>query len=125
MSILPKERNAEFGFFRGARYMEKLKSFLGDTSELKGELYSSGILRLDGIVIGTVRAEEVIISETASIDGEITAGKITVVGKVKGKLHAEDVLEIREKGDVNGNIVTKKFVMVSGGKFNGRIKMIQ
>jgi len=103
--------------------MEKLKSFLGDSSELKGDLSSGGILRLDGIVVGTIRAEEVILSETASIEGEISAGKIIVVGKVTGTLRAEDVVEIREKGYVNGKIVTKRLVMVSGGKFNGSIEM--
>ena len=103
--------------------MEKLKSFLGDSSELKGDLYSVGILRLDGTVTGNIRAEEVIISETASIEGEISAGKIIIVGKVTGTLRAEEAVEIRAKGFVSGNIITKRFVMVSGGKFNGRIEM--
>ena len=103
--------------------MEKLQSFLGDSSELKGDLYSGGILRLDGIVTGTVRADEVIISETASIDGEISAGKILVTGKVIGTLRADDVVEIRERGSVNGTIVTKRLVMAVGGIFNGRIEM--
>jgi len=103
--------------------MEKLKSFLGDSSEMKGNLYSGGILRLDGVVIGTVRAEEVILSATASIDGEVSAGKIIVVGKMNGTLRADDVVEIREKGYVKGNIITKRLVMTSGGTFNGRIEM--
>ena len=103
--------------------MEKLQSFLSDSSELKGELSSGGIMRLDGIIVGTVRAEEVIISETASIEGEISGGKIIVVGKVNGTLRADDVVEIRAKGCVQGNIITKRLVMVSGGKFNGRVEM--
>ena len=103
--------------------MEKLKSFLGDSSELRGELYSGGILRLDGVVVGTIRAEEVILSETASIEGEIKAGKITVVGKMKGTLRADDVVEIHAKGYVEGNIVTRRLAMASGGKFNGSIEM--
>ena len=103
--------------------MEKLESFLGDSSELKGDLSSRGIVRLDGVVVGAVRAEEVILSETASVEGEISAGKIVVVGKVAGTLRAEDVVVIREKGCVEGNIVTKRLVMAGGGKFNGRIEM--
>jgi len=103
--------------------MEKLKSFLGDSSELKGDLCSGGILRLDGTVTGTVRAEEVILSETASVEGEISGGKIIVVGKIKGTIRADDFVEIREKGYVDGNIITRRFVMVSGGMFNGRIEM--
>jgi len=103
--------------------MEKLKSFLGDSSELKGDLSSGGIMRVDGNVAGTVRADEVIVSETASIEGEISGGKIIIVGKVTGTLRADDVVEIRAKGYVEGNIVTKRLVMASGGRFNGSIEM--
>ena len=105
--------------------MEKIKSFLGGASELKGDLYSGGILRVDGFVTGTVRAEEVILSATASVEGEISAGKIIVVGTVTGTLRAEDVVEIRAKGYVNGTIVTKRLLMASGGRFNGHIEMVQ
>jgi len=103
--------------------MEKLKSFLGDSSELKGNLSSGGILRLDGVVVGNIHAEEVILSETASIEGDIKAGKITVVGKITGTLNADDVVEIHAKGYVQGNITTRRFVVASGGRFNGHIKM--
>ncbi|MDR0842552.1 MAG: polymer-forming cytoskeletal protein [Acidobacteriota bacterium] len=103
--------------------MEKLKSFLGNPSELRGDLSSGGILRLDGTVIGNIRADEVILSETASIQGEIVASKIIVGGKVNGTLRADDTVEIREKGSMDGVIVTKRFLVANGGKFNGRIEM--
>ena len=103
--------------------MHKLKSFLGAQSELKGELSSKGILRLDGTVIGNVHADQVILSETSVIRGEITAGKIIVGGAVEGVLHAEDLVEIRSKGKVNGKIFAKRFVVISGGEFNGQIEM--
>ena len=103
--------------------MEKLKSILGDSSELKGDFYSGGILRLDGIVNGNVRAEEIIVSATASVEGEISAGKISVVGRVKGTLRADDLVEIHEKGYVNGTILTKRLAVLNGGIFNGRVEM--
>jgi cytoskeletal protein CcmA (bactofilin family) len=103
--------------------MHKLKSFLGSQSVLKGELSSKGILRLDGNVVGNIHADQVILSETSLVKGEITAGKIIVGGTVEGVLHAEDLVEIRSKGKVNGEIFAKRFVVVSGGEFNGRIEM--
>lgn len=103
--------------------MHKLKSFLGSQSELKGDLSSKGILRLDGNVIGNVHADQVILSETSVVRGEITAGKIIVGGTVEGALHAEDLVEIRSKGKVNGKIFAKRFVVISGGEFNGQIEM--
>jgi cytoskeletal protein CcmA (bactofilin family) len=103
--------------------MDKLKSFLGSQSELKGELSSKGILRLDGNVVGNIHADQVILSETSMVKGKITAGKIIVVGRVEGVLHASDLVEIRSKGKVNGEIFTKRFVIMNGGEFNGRIEM--
>ncbi|MDR1728995.1 MAG: polymer-forming cytoskeletal protein [Acidobacteriota bacterium] len=103
--------------------MDKLKSFLGNPSELRGDLVSGGILRLDGVVVGNIRADEVILSETASIQGEVAANKIIVGGRMDGTLRAADVVEIRAKGRVDGTIVTKRIVLASGGEFSGRIEM--
>lgn len=106
-----------------SRDREKLKSFLGTQSELKGELSSTGILRLDGAVSGKIRADEVILTETAVIQGEIAARRIIVGGRVEGVLIAEELLEIRPKGRVRGEIVARRLVMAGGGKFDGRIEM--
>ena len=102
---------------------DKLKSFLGAQSQLNGELSSTGILRLDGTVTGTIRADQVLLTETAVIKGDIIAGKIFVGGQVEGNLKAEDLVEIRPKGRVLGKIVTPKFHVMSGGEFNGQITM--
>lgn len=103
--------------------MEKLKSFLGTQSELQGELIVKGILRLDGGVSGRIQADQVILSETAIIKGEIAAKKIIVGGKVEGTLRATDLLEIGSKGKVRGEIFTNKLLVMEGGEFNGQIEM--
>jgi cytoskeletal protein CcmA (bactofilin family) len=102
---------------------DKLKSFLGSQSQLKGELSSTGILRLEGTVIGTIRADQVLLTESAVIRGDISARKIVVGGKVEGNLRAEDLVEIRPKGTVTGKIFTTRFLVMRGGEFNGQITM--
>jgi cytoskeletal protein CcmA (bactofilin family) len=79
---------------------EKLKSFLGSESEFQGELAAKGILRIDGTVTGKIRADQVILSETSFIRGEITAKKIIVGGKVEGVLKGETLVEITSKGKI-------------------------
>jgi cytoskeletal protein CcmA (bactofilin family) len=106
-----------------AKDMEKLKSFLGTQSELQGELKIKGILRLDGAVAGKIEADQVILSETAMIRGEILAKRIIVGGKVEGTLRATELLEIGKKGKVQGEIFTKKLLIIEGGEFNGQIEM--
>jgi cytoskeletal protein CcmA (bactofilin family) len=102
---------------------DKLKSFLGSQSQLKGELSSTGILRLEGAVVGTIKADQVLLTETAVIKGDIIARKIIVGGQVEGNLIAEDLVEIRSKGKVMGRIFTSRFLVMSGGEFNGQITM--
>jgi cytoskeletal protein CcmA (bactofilin family) len=65
----------------------------------------------------------VILSESAVIQGDITAKKNIVKGKVEGNLRAQEILEIKDNGKVMGEIYTPKFSMVEGGKFNGKIEM--
>jgi cytoskeletal protein CcmA (bactofilin family) len=105
------------------REVEKLKSFLGAESEFKGELTSKGILRVDGRITGKVDADQVILSETAVIMGEVFAKRIIVSGKVKGILTATDRVEILPKGEVDGKIFANKLLMMEGGIFNGHIEM--
>ncbi len=102
---------------------EKLKSFLGARSEFQGELTAEGILRMDGTVTGKVQADQVILSETAVIKGDVVAKRIIVGGKVEGTLRAENLVEITPKGKVKGEIFTNKLLIMEGGEFNGRIEM--
>ncbi len=102
---------------------DKLKSFLGTQSELEGELRNKGVLRLDGAVKGKIVADQVILSETAYIKGEIQAKKIIVGGTVEGTLRASDLLEIGSKGRVQGEIFAERLVVLEGGTFNGRVEM--
>jgi cytoskeletal protein CcmA (bactofilin family) len=103
--------------------VDKLKSFLGTQSHLHGELVSKGVLRLDGAVTGKIQADQVILTETAFIKGEIVAKKIVVGGNVEGILRASDVIEIGTKGRVSGEIFANKLVVVEGGKINGQMEI--
>jgi len=102
---------------------EKLESFIGAKTDVKGEVNVKGTLRIDGLVHGKVYADCVILSESAVIQGDITAKKITVNGKVEGNLRAQEIAEIKAKGKVMGEIYAPKFSMAEGGEFNGKIEM--
>ena len=102
---------------------EKLESLIGANTDFRGELNVKGTLRVDGQVDGRLHAEWVILSETAIVKGEVTAKKIMVGGKVEGNLRAQEVVEIKAKGKVLGDIFTNKLSVKEGGEFNGKIEM--
>lgn len=102
---------------------EKLRSFVGAQSEFHGELTIVGTLRMDGEVTGRVRADEVILSEAATIRGDVLARRIIVGGKVEGNIRAPELVEIRSKGKVRGDIFTDNLSVMEGAEFNGKIEM--
>ena len=102
---------------------DKLETFLGMNSSLKGVLNVSGTLRVDGTVEGQLFADYVILGESAEVKGEIKAKKIIIGGKVDGNVRAQELVEIKSKGKVFGDIFTPKLAIIEGAEFNGRVEM--
>ena len=106
-----------------SRENQKLETLIGAKSEISGELNVKGTLRVDGRVEGRVNAEWVIIGETGFVKGEITGKRIIIGGKVEGNLRGLELIEIKSKGHVFGDILAHKLSVSEGGLFNGRIEM--
>ena len=102
---------------------EKLESFIGANSVFKGDIETKGTLRVDGTLEGNVNADWVILGEKASLKGDIKARGIIVGGKVEGNLVAGEIVEIKAKGQISGDVSTNKFTIVEGGIFDGRSSM--
>ena len=102
---------------------EKLESFIGANSVFKGDIETKGTLRIDGTMEGNVNADWVILGEKASLKGDIKARGIIVGGRAEGNLIAEEIVEIKAKGQIVGDISTNKLTIVEGGIFDGRSSM--
>ena len=102
---------------------EKLESFIGGNSVFKGDIDSKGTLRVDGVVLGNISADWLIVGEKAHITGDISARGIVIGGKIDGNLKAKEIVEIKNKGHINGEITSKKLVVAEGGIFEGRSTM--
>ncbi|MEW6068115.1 MAG: polymer-forming cytoskeletal protein [Nitrospirota bacterium] len=102
------------------RSKEKIESFIGINSKFKGDIDTKGTLRIDGIMEGSINADWAILGEKALLKGNIIARGIIVGGKVEGNLTAKEIVEIKPKGHVVGDISTIKLTIIEGGKFDGR-----
>jgi cytoskeletal protein CcmA (bactofilin family) len=102
---------------------DKLESFVGMNSTFKGDLTVKGTLRVDGTVEGQLEADYVILGESAVVKGEVKAKKIIIGGKVDGDVRSQEMVEIKSKGKVLGDIFTQKLAIIEGGEFNGKVEM--
>jgi cytoskeletal protein CcmA (bactofilin family) len=106
-----------------SRNTEKLESLVGVNSLFKGDIKSKGTLRIDGTVEGNIDADWLILGENACLKGNATARGIIVGGKIEGIAHAAEILEIKPKGQVVGDIHTTKLAVSEGGILNGNSSM--
>ncbi len=102
---------------------EKLESFVGVNSQFKGDIKSRGTLRIDGSVEGNVDADWLVLGEKAALKGDVSARGIIVGGRIEGTLSAKEILEIKSKGQVVGDVTTPKLVVSEGGILEGRTSM--
>lgn len=102
---------------------EKLESFLGSNTVFKGEIETRGTLRIEGTVEGNINADWVIVGEKSHINGDITARGIVVGGRVDGNLKGKEIVEVKNKGQIHGQIFTSKLSIVEGAIFDGKSSM--
>jgi cytoskeletal protein CcmA (bactofilin family) len=106
-----------------SRNTEKLESFVGSNSHFRGDIKTKGTLRIDGSLEGNVDADWLILGEKASIKGDVTVRGFVVGGRVEGTITAREILEIKAKGHVIGDISTVKLTVVEGGILQGNSMM--
>jgi cytoskeletal protein CcmA (bactofilin family) len=99
---------------------EKLESFVGVNSHFKGDIKSKGTLRIDGAVDGNVESDWLVLGEKATLKGNVTARGVILGGRIEGNVAVREILEIRSKGQIVGDISAPKLVVSEGGVLEGR-----
>ncbi len=101
-----------------------LNGFLDRGSSFKGELEFEDTMRIDGKFNGRIRSKnELIVGESAHIEGEIHVGRIAISGTVVGKIKADQRVEIHRNGKVYSDIDTPALVIEEGAIFQGNCVM--
>lgn len=102
---------------------EKLESFIGANTYFTGDIKTKGTIRIDGTVEGNIEADWLILGEKAQLKGDANARGIIIGGRVEGNIKATEIIEIKPKGEVIGEIITNKLTVAEGAIFEGRSSM--
>jgi cytoskeletal protein CcmA (bactofilin family) len=91
---------------------------------LKGDVKSENDLRIDGTIHGNVKSSaKIIIGPAGYVEGNIEGTNADVIGKVKGNIAVKELLQLREQGNVEGNIIAAKLQIDPSAVFNGKCQM--
>ncbi len=91
---------------------------------ITGDLESAGVIKIEGRVIGSVRAgQQVLVGGDAVVEGDLITREAVVGGTVQGAIHASDRIEIQPHAVVEGDITTRNLLIQEGGRVNGVVTM--
>lgn len=112
---------------------KKTKSYtdlLGKTNRivegtlLKGDIVSQADFRLDGELIGNFQSKgKIVIGPQASVTGDIVCKNADIEGKYNGKITVLELLNVKHKASIHGEVVCGKLAVEPGADFSASCLM--
>ena len=100
-------------------------SLIGAGTTMKGDITSSGDLRIDGTLVGNIHCTaKVVIGANGNVQGDINGQTADIMGKVTGTIKVKDLLQLKGGSILNGNIEAGKLQIEPTANFNGGCHMI-
>ena len=98
---------------------------IGKSVVIKGELNGSEDLTIEGQVEGTIQLKEHVltIGPNGKIKAQVFAKSVIVLGEVTGNVTATEKVDIRDKGSVDGDIISPRVAIAEGAHFRGSVDM--
>ena len=120
VSAVPSTPKAET-----SQFMEKDNVNIGKSVVIKGELNGSEDLTIEGQVEGTIELRDHVltIGPNGKIKAQVFAKAVIVLGEVSGNVTATEKVDIREKGSVDGDIISPRVAIAEGAHFRGSVDM--
>ncbi len=99
-------------------------NLIGAGTTIKGEVNSSGDIRIDGTLIGPVTSKgKIIVGNTGFVEGEIACQNADIFGKVDAKVEVEELLSLKSTAKLSGEISSDKLSIEPGAVFTGTCTM--
>lgn len=86
---------------------------------IKGDISSPADFRLDGHLIGNFDSKgKLVIGPTGSVKGDIICKSCDIEGKFDGKIQVAEILNLKSKAVIHGEVVCGKLAVEPGAEFS-------
>jgi cytoskeletal protein CcmA (bactofilin family) len=100
-------------------------SLIGSGTSLKGDITSTGDLRIDGTLVGNIIcSSKVIIGANGVVEGDVSGQQADIMGNVTGTIKVKELLMLKSNCQVNGNLYSAKLQIEPAASFNGQCHMV-
>jgi cytoskeletal protein CcmA (bactofilin family) len=88
---------------------------------VSGSLSSPGDVHIEGIVIGDVRCDTLVVGKNGEVKGNVISEIATIRGRVSGDVRAR-MIQLATSGSIDGDLTHAILIIEEGGQFEGRSK---
>jgi cytoskeletal protein CcmA (bactofilin family) len=110
---------------KSARYSQsRTDTLIGAGTRIEGNITFTGVLRIDGEIIGDVSCDEdthgtIVVGKLGCVTGAVKAPHVVVEGRVCGSVHSSESIEILPNARVVGDASYRDIVIHEGGVIEG------
>src|ERR1700739_4188266 len=99
-------------------------TIIGAGTTINGNIESSSDIRVDGVLVGNVSSKaKILIGPDGVVNGDIKGVQADVAGKINGKIKVEELLQLRDNANVQGDIYAGRLQIEPTATFNGQCHM--
>lgn len=105
----------------------RLSGFVGHGTVLTGETNFQAMLRVDGVLQGTVSSDAgtLIVGSNGQVDANVAVASATINGTVNGDIIATEKLHLGRTAKVVGNVQTPRIIIEEGAVLEGSCSMLR
>jgi cytoskeletal protein CcmA (bactofilin family) len=86
---------------------------------IKGNILSHADFRLDGDLVGNFKSDgKIVIGPAGSVKGDIICKNADIEGRFDGKIQVTEILNVKSKASIHGEVVTGKLSVEPGAEFS-------
>jgi cytoskeletal protein CcmA (bactofilin family) len=117
MNIM-KTKNGQRPRLVGASKQPLEVSVIGEDMEVVGSVHSSGVVKVSGIVLGNVSADDkLLVAKGGRVKGDVCAREVVLNGEVCGSVVAEKRVELQGSAVIHGDITTPHLIRSEAESF--------
>lgn len=103
--------------------MAEASGVIGKGIRVKGDIYGTGGLVIEGEVDGRIQVDQVSIESGSNVTAELQARKVVIHGSASGVVDAQDQVVVKAGAAVVADLRAPSVVIEEGAAFKGSIQM--
>ncbi len=103
--------------------LKSIPSIISKDSKIDGEIYSSGVIEIEGCIKGRINSNSIVIREDGVVEGEINADSVNIRGNFNGTIKARNI-NVFSKARINGTIEYQSLSVEDGASIDGQFTQL-